>query len=326
MKKPTGTAVSSLLPKVVQYCIPSVFGIISARVQNPWDFQKELKSFGYLPLADIFSSSSDELCYSHYYSAILAPIMSDGDLIMQCLAEFSPSGLGNVATNHFLLERSSSLPWKPNLATRSNPHRYRNTHVSEISLCSHVAKFPWKNKLFVIKFHNDTLLWSEMMPLGAMLALANAERLALQLMCHCADKKIQYVKGFVSLSPQLVAVYEEQDPHNGGDGTSASSTGTHSPEPFASEMNSASAFQPYQAASEIEVTTSALRSSKSNAGLTICLAWRVRKCVTLGPQEWDDILAIFFSDKRFTVLQNVVRVEYSSSGLNLPSVNIFMFA
>uniref|UniRef100_A0A3B3U7A5 Par-3 family cell polarity regulator n=1 Tax=Poecilia latipinna TaxID=48699 RepID=A0A3B3U7A5_9TELE len=89
------------------------------------------------------------------------------------------------------------------------------------------------------------------------------KRLALQLMHHCADKKIQYVKAFVSLSPQLVAVYEEQDPHNGGDGTSASSTGTHSPEPFASEMNSASAFQPYQAASEIEVTTSALRSSMS---------------------------------------------------------------
>ncbi|XP_043961441.1 partitioning defective 3 homolog isoform X2 [Gambusia affinis] len=62
---------------------------------------------------------------------------------------------------------------------------------------------------------------------------------------------------------ELVAVYEEQDPHNGGDGTSASSTGTHSPELFASEMNSASAFQPYQAASEIEVTTSALRSSMS---------------------------------------------------------------
>ncbi|XP_054893279.1 partitioning defective 3 homolog isoform X2 [Poeciliopsis prolifica] len=62
---------------------------------------------------------------------------------------------------------------------------------------------------------------------------------------------------------KLVAVYEEQDPHNGGDGTSASSTGTHSPEPFASEMNSASAFQPYQAGSEIEVTTSALRSSMS---------------------------------------------------------------
>uniref|UniRef100_A0A3Q2QWW1 Par-3 family cell polarity regulator n=1 Tax=Fundulus heteroclitus TaxID=8078 RepID=A0A3Q2QWW1_FUNHE len=60
---------------------------------------------------------------------------------------------------------------------------------------------------------------------------------------------------------RLVAVYEEQDPHNGGDGTSASSTGTQSPDPFACEMNSASAFQPYQAASEIEVTTSALRSS-----------------------------------------------------------------
>uniref|UniRef100_A0A3B5ASL6 Par-3 family cell polarity regulator n=1 Tax=Stegastes partitus TaxID=144197 RepID=A0A3B5ASL6_9TELE len=62
---------------------------------------------------------------------------------------------------------------------------------------------------------------------------------------------------------RLVAVYEEQDPHNGGDGTSASSTGTQSPEPFASDMSSASAFQPYQANSEIEVTPSALRSSMS---------------------------------------------------------------
>uniref|UniRef100_A0A3B4FIS8 Par-3 family cell polarity regulator n=1 Tax=Pundamilia nyererei TaxID=303518 RepID=A0A3B4FIS8_9CICH len=62
---------------------------------------------------------------------------------------------------------------------------------------------------------------------------------------------------------RLVAIYEEQDPHNGGDGTSASSTGTQSPEPFASEMNSASAFQPYQASSEIEVTPSALRSNMS---------------------------------------------------------------
>lgn len=60
---------------------------------------------------------------------------------------------------------------------------------------------------------------------------------------------------------RLVAIYEEQDPHNGGDGTSASSTGTQSPEPFASEMNSASAFQPYQASSEIEVTPSALLSN-----------------------------------------------------------------
>nr|CBN81751.1 Partitioning defective 3 homolog [Dicentrarchus labrax] len=64
-----------------------------------------------------------------------------------------------------------------------------------------------------------------------------------------------------SFSLQLVAVYEEQDPHNGGDGTSASSTGTQSPEPFASDMSSASAFQPYQANSEIEVTPTALRSN-----------------------------------------------------------------
>uniref|UniRef100_A0A3B3CMX1 Par-3 family cell polarity regulator n=1 Tax=Oryzias melastigma TaxID=30732 RepID=A0A3B3CMX1_ORYME len=60
---------------------------------------------------------------------------------------------------------------------------------------------------------------------------------------------------------RLVAVYEEQDPHNGGDGTSASSTGTHSPEPFPSDTSSTSAFQPYQADSEIEVTQSALQSS-----------------------------------------------------------------
>ncbi|XP_070842247.1 partitioning defective 3 homolog isoform X2 [Chaetodon trifascialis] len=60
---------------------------------------------------------------------------------------------------------------------------------------------------------------------------------------------------------RLVAVYEEQDPHNGGDGTSASSTGTQSPEPFASDISSASAFQPYQANSEIEVTPTALRSN-----------------------------------------------------------------
>ncbi|XP_039646285.1 partitioning defective 3 homolog isoform X4 [Perca fluviatilis] len=60
---------------------------------------------------------------------------------------------------------------------------------------------------------------------------------------------------------RLVAVYEEQDPHNGGDGTSASSTGTQSPEPFTGDMSSASAFQPYQANSEIEVTPSALRSN-----------------------------------------------------------------
>ncbi|XP_077591598.1 partitioning defective 3 homolog isoform X1 [Stigmatopora nigra] len=59
---------------------------------------------------------------------------------------------------------------------------------------------------------------------------------------------------------RLVAVYEEQDPHNGGDGTSASSTGTQSPEPFAGELSS-SAFQPYQPNSEIEVTPSALRSN-----------------------------------------------------------------
>ncbi|NXY92347.1 PARD3 protein, partial [Alcedo cyanopectus] len=60
----------------------------------------------------------------------------------------------------------------------------------------------------------------------------------------------------------LVAVFDEQDPHHGGDGTSASSTGTQSPEIFGSELstNTASAFQPYQATSEIEVTPSVLRA------------------------------------------------------------------
>lgn len=66
-----------------------------------------------------------------------------------------------------------------------------------------------------------------------------------------------------SLSLQLVAIYEEQNPHNGGDGTSASSTGTQSPDPFASELSSASAFQPYQPNSEIEVTPTTLQSSES---------------------------------------------------------------
>ncbi|XP_071391797.1 partitioning defective 3 homolog, partial [Centroberyx affinis] len=73
------------------------------------------------------------------------------------------------------------------------------------------------------------------------------------VLCDVADDK-----------DRLVAVYEEQDPHNGGDGTSASSTGTQSPEPFPSELSSASvasAFQPYQTNSEIEVTPSALRSN-----------------------------------------------------------------
>ncbi|KAJ7408699.1 Partitioning defective 3 like protein [Willisornis vidua] len=62
---------------------------------------------------------------------------------------------------------------------------------------------------------------------------------------------------------QLVAVFDEQDPHHGGDGTSASSTGTQSPEIFGSELgsNAPSAFQPYQATSEIEVTPSVLRAN-----------------------------------------------------------------
>uniref|UniRef100_A0A5F9DQC7 Partitioning defective 3 homolog n=1 Tax=Oryctolagus cuniculus TaxID=9986 RepID=A0A5F9DQC7_RABIT len=62
---------------------------------------------------------------------------------------------------------------------------------------------------------------------------------------------------------RLVAVFDEQDPHHGGDGTSASSTGTQSPELFGGELgpSGASAFQPYQAPSEIEVTPSVLRTN-----------------------------------------------------------------
>ncbi|XP_070357353.1 partitioning defective 3 homolog isoform X13 [Equus asinus] len=72
------------------------------------------------------------------------------------------------------------------------------------------------------------------------------------ILCDVADDK-----------DRLVAVFDEQDPHHGGDGTSASSTGTQSPEIFGSELgtNSVSAFQPYQAASEIEVTPSVLRAN-----------------------------------------------------------------
>ena len=70
------------------------------------------------------------------------------------------------------------------------------------------------------------------------------------------------------LSLQLIAVYEEQDPHNGGDGTSASS-GTQSPEPFTSDTSSASAFQPYQTNSEIEVTPTALLSGECHINIII---------------------------------------------------------
>ncbi|MEQ2201283.1 Partitioning defective 3, partial [Xenoophorus captivus] len=65
----------------------------------------------------------------------------------------------------------------------------------------------------------------------------------------------------------LIAIYDEQEPHHGGDGTSASSTGTQSPDLFAADLGAGSitsAFQPYQNASEIEVTPSALRTSKSH--------------------------------------------------------------
>uniref|UniRef100_A0A3B5PXJ8 Par-3 family cell polarity regulator alpha, b n=1 Tax=Xiphophorus maculatus TaxID=8083 RepID=A0A3B5PXJ8_XIPMA len=73
------------------------------------------------------------------------------------------------------------------------------------------------------------------------------------VLCDVADDK-----------DRLIAVYDEQEPHHGGDGTSASSTGTQSPDLFAADLGAgsvASAFQPYQNASEIEVTPSALRAN-----------------------------------------------------------------
>uniref|UniRef100_A0A8C3APS1 Par-3 family cell polarity regulator alpha, b n=1 Tax=Cyclopterus lumpus TaxID=8103 RepID=A0A8C3APS1_CYCLU len=73
------------------------------------------------------------------------------------------------------------------------------------------------------------------------------------VLCDVADDK-----------DRLIAVYDEQEPHHGGDGTSASSTGTQSPDLFAADLNAgsgASAFHPYQVASEIEVTPSAMRTN-----------------------------------------------------------------
>ncbi|KAM4728244.1 par-3 family cell polarity regulator alpha, b isoform 6-T7 [Anableps anableps] len=73
------------------------------------------------------------------------------------------------------------------------------------------------------------------------------------VLCDVADDK-----------DRLIAIYDEQEPHHGGDGTSASSTGTQSPDLFTADLGAgsgASAFQPYQNASEIEVTPSALRTN-----------------------------------------------------------------
>uniref|UniRef100_A0A3B3ILE2 Par-3 family cell polarity regulator alpha, b n=1 Tax=Oryzias latipes TaxID=8090 RepID=A0A3B3ILE2_ORYLA len=73
------------------------------------------------------------------------------------------------------------------------------------------------------------------------------------VLCDVADDK-----------DRLIAIYDEQEPHHGGDGTSASSTGTQSPDLFATDLSAgsgASAFQPYKATSEIEVTPSALRTN-----------------------------------------------------------------
>nr|XP_045217853.1 partitioning defective 3 homolog isoform X31 [Macaca fascicularis] len=84
------------------------------------------------------------------------------------------------------------------------------------------------------------------------------------ILCDVADDKDRFLAfSLESEKRMLVAVFDEQDPHHGGDGTSASSTGTQSPEIFGSELgtNSVSAFHPYQATSEIEVTPSVLRAN-----------------------------------------------------------------
>ncbi|KAF3857864.1 hypothetical protein F7725_011065 [Dissostichus mawsoni] len=65
--------------------------------------------------------------------------------------------------------------------------------------------------------------------------------------------ELSLTEGRVEDPLTLMAVYEEQEPHHGGDGTSASSTGTQSPDLFAVDLSGASAFQPYQASSEIEI-------------------------------------------------------------------------
>ncbi|XP_076851995.1 partitioning defective 3 homolog, partial [Brachyhypopomus gauderio] len=68
----------------------------------------------------------------------------------------------------------------------------------------------------------------------------------------------------LGVADDLVAVYDEQDPHHGGDGTSASSTGSQSPDVFSRvelSSDSPSAFHPYQNSSEIEVTPTALRAN-----------------------------------------------------------------
>ncbi|XP_026888028.2 par-3 family cell polarity regulator alpha, b isoform X3 [Electrophorus electricus] len=76
------------------------------------------------------------------------------------------------------------------------------------------------------------------------------------VLCDVADDK-----------DRLVAVYEEQEPHTGGDGTSASSTGTQSPDLFSGDvvcstpLSAFQTFHSYQPNSEIEVTPSTLRTS-----------------------------------------------------------------
>ncbi|XP_076837526.1 par-3 family cell polarity regulator alpha, b isoform X2 [Brachyhypopomus gauderio] len=76
------------------------------------------------------------------------------------------------------------------------------------------------------------------------------------VLCDVADDK-----------DRLVAVYEEQEPHAGGDGTSVSSTGSPSPDVTSGDVvcsSPLSAFQhfhSYQPSSEIEVTPSTLRTN-----------------------------------------------------------------
>ncbi|ETE72643.1 Partitioning defective 3-like protein, partial [Ophiophagus hannah] len=86
---------------------------------------------------------------------------------------------------------------------------------------------------------------------------------------------------------RLVAIFDEQDPNHGGDGTSASSTGTQSPEIFGSELGTTAAS--YEAASEIEVTPSVLRTSFP-ASPTDTLKYKTQNPWLVERMEVEDIL------------------------------------
>lgn len=167
---------------------------------------------------------------------------------------FSLSGLRNVATCHLCgngaASRCGSQTWQPGTSHATSRQTKILTWVIwadiqatlpeyEITKHAHIYCMDWH--IHMRKSRNKLILTVE-----AFLSLSLSPK-------TCAS---------CVFSLQLVAVYEEQDPHNGGDGTSASSTGTQSPETFPSEMSSASAFQPYQTSGEIEVTQSAMRSSE----------------------------------------------------------------